>query len=56
VTDEPRDPATDPDHDLHRFPQDPEARQPGELLAAFWKRRGWHAPAPRQEGDPDDMG
>jgi hypothetical protein len=49
-----RDPSTDPEMDLRRFPQDPDARQPGERLEAFWDRVGEHRPTPRQEGDPVD--
>jgi len=49
---EPRDPATDPDLDLHQFPQDPDARQPGERLGLFWERIGRCLATPRQAGDP----
>lgn len=52
ITREGRDPATDPELDLREFPQDPEARQPGERLGLFWERVGGCRPAPRQAGDP----
>jgi hypothetical protein len=47
-----RDPATDPDHDLAVFPQDPDARRPGELLTAYWERVGEQRRTPRQAFDP----
>lgn len=34
-----RDPATWPDHDLRRFPQDPAAQQPWEDRLAWYLRR-----------------
>jgi hypothetical protein len=48
-----RDPATDPDHDIRRHPQDPDARQPGERLTEFWDRVGEMRRTPRQAADPD---
>lgn len=48
-----RDPATDPLHDIRRYPQDPDARQPGEHLITFWERVGQMRRTPRQLGDPD---
>jgi hypothetical protein len=47
-----RDPATDPNLDLRLFPQDPDARQPGELLVTFWDRVGEQRRTPRQPFDP----
>ena len=48
-----RDPATDPHMDLRRFPQDPDARQPGERIADYWARVGEHRPSPWQPIDED---
>jgi hypothetical protein len=46
------DPATDPDMDIRRYPQDAHARQPGERLAAWRARRcDPDDEAPPQEGD-----
>jgi hypothetical protein len=46
------DPATDPNLDLRLFPQDPQARQPGERLARWLARRcSPRDDAPEQEGD-----
>jgi hypothetical protein len=50
-TDRP-DPGTDPGHDLRRDPQDPDARQPGELLTDYWSRAGSMRATPRQDIDP----
>lgn len=38
TTPEPPDPATDPSHDLRRYPQDDEARQPWESLVGYLRR------------------
>jgi hypothetical protein len=45
------DPDTDPNHDLARYPQDPQARQPGERLAHWLARRCEGTDAPPQDDD-----
>lgn len=45
------DPATDPDMDIGRYPQDPQARQPGERLGLWLARRCAGTDAPPQAGD-----
>lgn len=46
------DPALDPHMDIRRWPQDPQARQPGERLKSWLARRcSRRDGAPPQEGD-----
>lgn len=48
------DPATDPRHSLREFPQDPQARQPGERLSRWLARRCSELhDAPAQEEDEE---